>query len=603
MGINLRTNSPGGTAPSRLSFFLKYCSVRCMRDVLRGYGSAEEIQHLLLQTVHYRAGQFTEIRQDSALPPSFQVWGTALGGQSTASVLSPPMVGAWIDRVSSEPINSKRRARALQYVGNYAVAAVLRRGMTAELEVPLFDGRLVIPALGCTAILGHGEMAHVATTEDSIVITPDSGTTTTLHYPDLDKQSRIWHPLRHLTADSGKTVVFEDQDPFRDIFRYPVGDGIQSDTEFALWNDLFKEAWEIIHEAHPDFAVGLEEGLHTIVPVGNALPTAALSMVNSQTFGAIAMTTPRNGAGLAAHIVTGFLKNKILAIQSSVNNITVDLNNPLARTTLQPPSREGICRPLDLFQHTYINTGLASFYEAYSRHVTDDKERAFAQLSLARWYDEAQRTIALLEETDLLQENGHLIIRKLKNELATLEPITSALPPTIKRAAEVSAVDQGISWRLHNLAVDTSQTHFPARVIRSNTTPVHAGRQRRYVLRELQLSDPEEFRRIISGAETRQLPYLHPGDRALAAGDIQAARNAYRQAIYDDPQNNEAWAGFALTFHHTPDEPAAWALLERPEVVKAVFTSLGHTATAPEVIAEHLTQVQKASRVDLPTAN
>jgi hypothetical protein len=104
-------------------------------------------------------------------------------------------------------------------------------------------------------------------------------------------------------------------------------------------------------------------------------------------------------------------------------------------------------------------------------------------------------------------------------------------------------------------------------------------------------------RRIASPAQWQDFDSAHgaswlalavsAADIALVSGQLESAKALYSDLLKRDPENFDAWSGLTLTLEDAT-VPAARALHERPELVKAVYTRLGESDTArdPTVLAE-----------------
>jgi hypothetical protein len=81
------------------------------------------------------------------------------------------------------------------------------------------------------------------------------------------------------------------------------------------------------------------------------------------------------------------------------------------------------------------------------------------------------------------------------------------------------------------------------------------------------------------------VPKALPGDYALVEGRVRAAAEEYRATLTADPDSPGALIGLGLALR-SGDEPAARALLQRPELVRAVHREIRSGSTArPEDLA------------------
>ncbi len=340
------------------------------------------------------------------------------------TVIRHPAVGAWARRTihacRGRLMMPGAEPGELRAVG---AAAAIRAGLRAEIEVPVSDGRVMLPSLG-SALLpsgaalarsgpGHAEIGQVGIPKD----------------PHRDTTG--WLGLRRIRAGA-LDVLIDDLNPFR----LPgIGD-LTSRTDIEPWDAVLQAAWPVLERNHPGVAAETAALVSVIVP---RFPPSSgqISTTSPEAFGAIGMSVPPDPVTCAVTLVHEAQHLKMGALLD-----VVTLTLPDDGKLYYAPWREDP-RPIGgLLQGAYAHLGISGFWRR-QRELPGDQSRA--EVEYARW-----RTAAALA-VDTLRSSGRLTHQGLEfaNEMArTLgpwqtEPVSAEAMAVARRAAE----EHQAQWR------------------------------------------------------------------------------------------------------------------------------------------------------------
>lgn len=516
-----------------------------------------------------------------------------------------PLFGAWLDRVmraeeaakkgeKGADILAKKRA---QYIGNYAVTAAIWGEHTLETRARLEKGYVMIPEIGRVAMRGVQDSLVRVEVEDGIRVLANNAS---VHIPQdaFEQESELWQPLRYIGPDDFR-IALNDIDPNRSVFRYDVSPRL-TDAEYNIWSNTFNEAWELLQTYDPHLASIARAHLTTIIPAPTEALTHSKTMAAGASIGAIAFNENRDPHRLLSQIAFGLRKDMALALRTEYESIYPEKN---MYDPVYPPSREGYGIAAHLQDDTFINIGLARFFRSLLERG-DPALRDYYELSFARWYTESQQNIAAWKKSAYQHQGNGWLLNTLSYELRDLEQRYSTLPEAAKQKAAVNAQDRYSNWRLSNITLHQSVIHYlrdkwyqrevcpplavAGRISTTNDAYVHIGQRTRYVLTEVALKEPQWFAGIKQGTYNRALfGKPTPGDVAFASGNIREARQYFAAAVREQPNNTEAWAGYAATF--AQDQSYAGAVFNaQPELVAALYTAIGDSALNPAALAAWL---------------
>ncbi len=213
--------------------------------------------------------------------------------QAVRTVLGHPHTSAWTNRCLDALRNGDAETAELNYLNALAAAAAVHAGARAELSVPVVDGAVRLPTVG--SFLTRNQ-ADAAVAVSALGMTITCGTDQLrLEYGD-PMADPAWQPVYRLTA--GK-------------FDARLEDTVSrlSATEAKSWQVRFAEAIDLITSSMPDYLLGLQAGLTTIVPLGAGKHDAAVEA--GEAFGAVCAMPSDDPAALALQLVRGFQRVKL----------------------------------------------------------------------------------------------------------------------------------------------------------------------------------------------------------------------------------------------------------------------------------------------------
>ncbi|WP_435205056.1 HEXXH motif domain-containing protein [Micromonospora sp. bgisy143] len=466
----------------------------------------------------------------------------------------------------------------LGYLHSLAAAAALCAGIDFRMIVPVRDGFAVLPTLGAVAVPEaerwdstevHGSAGHgaVGTPAGEVRVGGDGWQTM---------------PSVRVQADGHTLAVRLDcLDPYRNL-RAPTPPRALSEPELGHWHGLLTQAWELLVKTSPALALPMARGLFSVVPQPPTERFRTMSASAGDAFGCMMMSEPRDATELAVTMVHEFQHIKLGAL---LHLAPLHTGEPARR--LYAPWRDDP-RPLGgLLQGVYAFAGITEFWRSVSRWATDGAG-TLAHFEFARWRRQVRTVLALLAQMPQLTEVGRRLVAGLTATADRWQ--TDSVPDQPLAAAHDAVADHRARWRLHHLRP-------PAEVVTAFTKCWNAGAERpdlaavapaleadpnaqgldaRAVLELWRLTDSAGFERLRADPAPigTRVTGAAPADLALVAGDRENARRGYLQELSTDSDRPGAWAGLGLILADTLPGPAADALRDHPELVRAVHRAV-----------------------------
>jgi HEXXH motif-containing protein len=490
-----------------------------------------------------------------------------------------PHTGAWLASTLRHIRSAGSDQPDLAYLGMLAAAAADRARIEFKLDVVPRNGTVFLPDMG-RAVVGDTPQVTVSRSGGELrvgaIVVPGPSE------PEPDG----WQRLRRLRAEAGGlaiTLRLDDLDPFRDCHDLSAADRL-TPAEAAGWQRLLDEAWPILVTHHREYAEAITAGLMTVVPLRAERSSVGINVTSMDAFGAVAMSTPVDGHGLALGLLHEFQHAKLGALLDIVPLYQRD-----DRPRFYAPWRDDP-RPLGAaLQGVYAFLGVTDFWRVQRRVLTAGRAR-LAEAEFARWRDRVWRTFRELEASDRFTPTGRRFLAGLRSrqEQWRAEPASGDALALARQAAE----DHWIGWRLRNRRPDPAVVARLAEAWRAGepcpelTVPatIQPGRGRqlayspRLDLTRIRITDAERFARLQTGREALA-PEASTADLALAAGDHEAAREAYRVQIMAGDGGLDPWIGLTLACHRQAGEQPP--LLAEPELCRAVHQRLRTDAGEP----------------------
>ncbi|WP_410588274.1 HEXXH motif domain-containing protein [Amycolatopsis sp. lyj-23] len=459
------------------------------------------------------------------------------------------------------------------YLHTLAAAAAIHADLDFAVQVPVWDGSVVLPTLGAARLAGGRGFttAEVYGTAGAFTIRGEQSC--------VSPGDSAWSSLRTFRFEARDRVLelrLDDLDPHRGLY-HPIPPARLAETDSAIWRDLLGEAWSLVVDCLPAYAEVLPEGLTSIVPEP-AVPFRLPSASTGEAFGSAVIATPDEPATLAAALVHEFQHIRLGALLQLVR-----LHDDDRTERLYAPWREDP-RPLGGLVHgIYAFFGVSAFWRALSRMRPNDLLAAF---EFAHWRAQSWRALeGICDDSGLTNAGQHFL-----GELAAVLGPWQAEPTAGEAAkwADTLATDHHAGWLLRHVRFEPETVAGLARAwtdgLPCPTLP-SGGRLDTASDGDWPNARADLVRiRLGENGETRlsQLWSLVPealeADHLLVKGRVHEAQTAYAAQLATDPDHASALIGLALSL---PDGPAKRALLAVPGLVRAVHRKLRATGGAP----------------------
>ena len=446
------------------------------------------------------------------------------------------------------------------YLATVAAAAAIPLGLRFEIEVPVRDGRVLFPSLGCLQVAGEGEWIRLSSDGERLragkhievacaALVPDDtagGTAPGAMVPHWQGTPIV----RAMASGQVWEVLLETCDRYLDRYSLPMLT-VMTAAEVAQWRRLIQSAWELLVRHHAWAAGPIAEGVSVIVPL--VQQSDQHSAASPAAFGAIATSAPPSPAGLAETLIHEFQHVKLGGLTDMV---------PLVENCRErgyAPWREDP-RPMGgLLQGVYAFAGIVHFWDV-QRHVETEPDDVLRASALyARW----RSTIELVSDTLLgagaLTPDGVGFVTALRERgrRQAAEPVPAE---AMELACEV-ALDHRLTWQLRHTALDARAVAGLVAAFLSGGRPVAQelpearieddvrkvdSRARSHLL-NMRFQEPQRYRRL----STAEISVLGPADALLFGGDASAAVAAYRERLAAEP-DPAAWIGLAMAINRLP---------------------------------------------------
>ncbi|GIG62084.1 hypothetical protein Lfu02_64560 [Longispora fulva] len=360
-------------------------------------------------------------------------------------LLAQPWTGAWLTGCARHlrektPMSAEVHAD-LAHLGALAAVAATRAGLDADVETSVRGGLVAFPDLGAAAVNApefsparitvRGEAVTVTTVDDKLTLPRD-----------LDEETGRWYPLRRLRADcDGRrlTVVLDDLDPFRSCHGHAVSGRIRP-AEFARWQAMFQEAWQLLVRHVPWRADEVAAGVSSIVSLTRYADGPMLSATSRDAFGGLGVTHPDDAVALASALVHELQHSKLYSLLRIV---------PLYETAgselyFSPWRRDP--RPLKgLFQGAFAFLGVADVLGQLRSKpgVGDAVIQEFADVG-----EQLADAMDTLDGCGLLTAVGAELVARMRSALGRL--VDPPLPADVVRRAREALRANRDRWRRVN---------------------------------------------------------------------------------------------------------------------------------------------------------
>ncbi|GAA3105458.1 hypothetical protein GCM10010449_30630 [Streptomyces rectiviolaceus] len=454
-----------------------------------------------------------------------------------------------------------------------------------------------LPTLGCAVLADTAEpwgTAQVDARDGRLRITGRRQTVTA--GPQWSRAAPGWHAVRRLelggtggtggTDDtggaggtgSGKSLVLDELDPYR-TFPYPSPPHLLSTAEARTWQDLLRDAWEILRRDEPESAEAMRAGLMSLAPTPARERYRPHSVTAGDAFGGVMASRPDDVAQLAATLVHEFQHTKLGGL-IHLGPLSTPPDPQGAREQLFYAPWRDDPRPLSgLLQGIYAFAGVARFWRAH-RHAAEAAQAPMAHFEFALWRAQVASTVELVHRHEHLTPLGRRLLGALRGRC--VEWMAEPVPAAELALAQEVAADHRARWRAHHLRPEASAVEEALRAWRrGDARPPAALAARpelvpdaepRYldtaaVLARYRLGDPSADPSDVEGSCV--------ADLLLARGDLDGARDAFVAQLTGKEAPFAAWAGLGRALAGMPEQRDASRLLcHFPERACAVQSAL-----------------------------
>jgi HEXXH motif-containing protein len=583
---------------------------------LKQLRSAELSKHKLLLAAAMRsAAPVLPDDYPRVLAAPYQMLG-AIERQSpnvVRELLGCPQFGAWADTCTRRLLAPAAEAAPddvplpfeLGHLSVFAATAAIRSGQTFELDIPLRHGEVTFPSLGTARPGATAEWEWATVSGDASGIRVRSSVST-VPLPD----GRVppggaadgWSAAPRVAIDAGDLVldvVLDNADPYLD--RYGIARaGLSADT-LADWRLMIGQAWVILAVDHPWLARVVAATTRTLVPLARPGPTRSSSSTDIASFGAVALSLPRDALSMA-EVLVHEAHHAVMGAMTDIEPLVM----PGSAFVGYAPWRDDPRPAGALLQGIFAHFGMGRFWR--ERCTVDSPERRRrATAEFARLRMITSRAAETLLRSGALTGAGQELLTEIRAQLTSWldQPVPSH---ATEYALDVST-DHEVRWRVRHLSPDPALVAALADAWRRGRppplSPDEVGLQlepvpssppsaniRAYLL-SLRYRDPEELRCWLGrpGTVPGSAPppgRADPADAALVEGHYREAAVGYLRRIAA-ANDGDAWTGLAVSRRHTGPSNLAKLLVERPEVVGAVYDRIGNGARVdPEQVATWL---------------
>jgi HEXXH motif-containing protein len=525
--------------------------------VVRQLREAQLSKHLML--LHVVAEGANEIDPPSRATAAFQAGyqllteAQAADPAVVARLLGLPHIGSWAHHCLA--CLDQGLSADFGYLAAAAAAAAVQLGIPFAVDVPVRDGRVQLPGLGCLEVPGQGEWTRLSSDGERLRAGEHVDVACAALVRDDGAGGAVasWRgtPLVRAVADGQAwEVLLETIDRNLDRFAHPMLIDMPADQVTTL-RQLIQDAWELLVRHHAWAAGPVAEGVFVIVPL---VPRSDLDSATSPAaFGAIATSLPSSAVSMAETLVHEFQHTKLCGLMDMLPLVEPGAERGYAPWREDPRPVGGI------LQGVYAFTGIVRFWDVQRRLAGAPDEILRASVFYERWRLAIHRVSAVLLKSGYLTPTGVRFVTELREREQREE--SRPVPAEAAEIAQDVGLDNWLAWQLKHKAFDAAEVArlaaayqrgepFSGRVlpeawIKEDVREVDSVARSRVI--SMRYQEPQRYRQL-SDAE---LSALDPADALLIRGDASAAVTAYRERLVAEP-DSAAWIGLALALRRLP---------------------------------------------------
>jgi HEXXH motif-containing protein len=497
-----------------------------------------------------------------------------------AWVMSLPHLGGWLHDGLIRLDHSTPPDFA--YLACAAASGAVRAGVSFDLDIPVRDGRVLLPGLGGLEVAEQSAWVRLRCDGERLTADDRVDVLTLDTRPDYGSGPPVahWHgtpAVRVLAGGLAWDVLLVTDDAYLDRYTLPMSTGLSAD-ELGRWRQRVQDAWKVLVRQHRWTAAPIAGGVSVIVPLTPQSKTDLISATSPAAFGAVATSWPPDPVTMAETLVHEFQHVKLCGL--------LDLL-PLASSggeMVYAPWRQDPRPAGGLLQGIYAHLGIVRFWQEQRQAETDPDDILRAHVQFARWRSALSTAVDTLLRTGCLTPDGMRFIGLLRDRVRALAD--EEVPRQAGQIAREAALDHELTWQIRHVATDAAVVAGLADAYRRGRPFPDQDRP--------EVRVKEDVRKLSSSVRSRLLDmsYLEPAryrelcaegvlplsgpDRLLLGRDPEAAVRGYRDLIAGsaDPQP-DAWVGLGLALHQLPASPLRSAFATQLPVIFDVHTCLG----------------------------
>lgn len=514
--------------------------------------------------------------------------------QAFRTALLDPQVGLWAAELMRRlPSQGEAEGAADEpplwaeagFLGQFAAAVAFEAGLDFDVQVPIRQGRVFLPRLG-RARLGSDEAwgtAGVSARDGVLAVAANDETVTLPGDPEVDGPG--WEGLRRIRAEHGGqalTLVLDDLGDRPVVTGLPATERL-TDTQLTAWRDWFAAMWPLLVDDHPASARALAAGLRSVVPLPRGERLRARAASSSDAFGCVLLSAPDEDAeALPAQLGVALVHEFRHSLLNGLIFLTPLFDDSGA--LFHAPWRDDP-RPVGGLVHgAYAFSGVTRYWRTRGLD-------GLAGFEFALWRHAVREVLATLRDHPALTRLGGDLVTALTEQTAAWDADRAG--ETESRLADLAAAYHLAAWRAHHVRPSKTDVDELAELWEAGRPRVERARAARpdgaavsadpdacrldvpALLARLLLIDPDAFTRLRAqddpGAEVSG---AGPGDLALVAGDSEDAVTLYADELTRRDARPAAWAGLGLALLESGRKAAGTALVEQPELARAVSAAL-----------------------------
>ncbi len=529
------------------------------------------------------------------LPPPDEVWGLLARADAVAPatvdrLLTHPYVGSWAGYTSRLLCTGTDGVCPLWihlgYIHLLAAVAGIVADIDFQMSVPVWHGTVALPSLGLVRlpVAEAYSVAEVRRTGDGYVVGNHQGE---VRLPQaLGSDAPGWWAVRDVRPRAGSrriAVRLDDVDPHRGLYE-PLLPKRLTDNEITRWRELINESWRLVDQHLPDVARAMPEGLDTLVPRPH-VPYRNPSASTGEAFGSALVSLPTDSASLASSLVHEYLH---IVLGGVLHLIRLYEDDPRERFYV---AWRDDPRPLSgALQGSYAFFGVTALWRALTRADSPALARR-AAFEFAYWRRQTWHTVLALHDDASLTAGGRRFVAGMAARLGDWQG--DPLPAEPADLATAATSDHHAGWRVRHLRPDPDMVaalrdawlagHTRAPILTEPAelppTPVPDGScsaARIDLVRLRLMVDEAEF-----AGSWPTVPDATAADHAYATGRYGEAARLYRAELAENPDLPNSLVGLGLSLGARGVDPAARALVHRPELVRAVHRAVRAAGDVP----------------------